>query len=206
MRPESKRNRDVNFTPKYRHFHPQATLFMRNPFDEDIVFQVADEHNVPYDYRLPAHKICELPGGMVATLGLKAIVDKLIGDAGTDLVRIWDPSVRKEYEGKVIVRVREAPQQAAGGVGGEVNLATTEEEIAERDEMPVVAAEEAFPGAKRDRAEDSGPADLPAPPPSGRITKPSTPLRAGNAKGRDPELAATAAASVGNKAQVIEED
>lgn len=206
MRPESKRNRSDSFTPKWRHFHPQSTLFMRNPFQDDIVFRVADEHNVPYDYRLPAGKICELPGGAVATLGLKAVVDKLIADNGKDVVRIFDPATRKKYEDGdpstgmkgVIVRVREAPQAAGASAGGEVNLASSEEELAERDNMPIVEAEEQeFPGAKRDET---------PPPPPAKAAKSGVSLRAGNGKAGDAGLATVAAASVGGKAQVIEED
>lgn len=210
MRPESKRNRSDQFTPKWRHFHPQATLIMRNPFAHDIVFRVADEHNVPYDYRLPANKICELPGGAVATLGLKEVVDRLIGNEGKDLVRIWDPATRKRYEDRVIVKVREAPQTAGGERGGEVNLAITEEELAERDETPQIEAEEQeFPGARRqaeraaEAAQENG---KPAPAvPAGKTTKSSVSMRGGGAKQRDPELAAVAGASLGGDTQLIEE-
>lgn len=199
MRPESKRNRADQFTPKWQHFHPQATLFMRNPFENDIIFRVADEHNVPYTYRLPAGKICELPGGAVATLGLKEVVDKMISDEGTDVVRIWDPIVRKRYEERVVVRVREAPQAAAVGTGGEVNLVSSEEELEERDNMPVVEVQEQeFPGAKRPSTQ--------TPPPPTKTNKSAGPMRAGNGKGPDPQLAAVAAASVGKGDQVIEED
>jgi hypothetical protein len=207
MRPESKRNRSDSFTPKWRHFHPQSTLFMRNPFKEDIVFRVADEHDTPYTYRLPAGKICELPGGAVATLGLKEVVDKLISDKGTDVLRIFDPTTRKRYEEQVIVRVREAPQEASGTVGGEVNLVSSEEELEERDNTPVVTAEEQeFPGAKRhaDRAAAETAHDT-LPPPA-RTSKPSTSMRAGNGRSLDPALAGVAAASAGTKDQVIESD
>jgi hypothetical protein len=209
MRPESKRNRSDQFTPKWRHFHPQATLIMRNPFADDIVFRVADEHNIPYDYRLPGNKICELPGGAVATLGLKAVIDRMIGDEGKDLVRIWDPATRKRYEERVIVKVREAPQTVGGERGGEVNLGITEDELAEREETPRIEAEEQeFPGARRqaeraaEAAQENGKAIPTAP--AGKTTKSTVSMRGGG-KQRDPELAAVAGASLGGGTQLIEE-
>lgn len=199
MRPESKRSSNDQFTPRWRHFHPQATLFVRNPFNDDIVFNVADEHNQPYAYRMPAGKVCELPGGAVATLGLKEIVDRLIGENGTDAIRIWEPTVREKYEATVIVRVREAPQRAGSGPRGEVNLVAADEDIDAPDERATATAanEPAFPDAKRPSA--------PQPKSKSQQRREAVMVGAGGGGG-DPDVAKTAAASLGSKDQVIEED
>lgn len=201
MRPESKRERS-SFEPRWRHFHPQDVLFLKNPFDEDVVFTVADERNQPISYRMPAKKVCELPGGLIATLGLKEIIDRLIGQSKTDLVRIWEPGVRKYYEDQVIIRVKEAPQKAAADdPGGPITLASSEDEadIAAADEGP--HEERAFPGAKKAPA---------AAPPAGENKEPkpafpgAKPFQKKPKEG-DPNLANIAAASAGNGIQTIEE-
>jgi hypothetical protein len=188
MRPESKRNQDKQFTPKWRHFHPQATLYMRNPFSEDIIFQVADEHNEPMQYRLPANKVCELPGGAIATLGLKEVVDRMIGESKTDAIRIWEPAVRERYEEQVIVRVKEAPQRSGkGGPQGEINLASGDAE--ENTTAPTEQPEDIpFPDARPNKRAKSSSAKTSAPDPGA------------------PDLSRTAAASLGQHDQVIEED
>jgi hypothetical protein len=142
------------FLPKWRHFHPLSTLYLSNPFDEDIIFQVADERNQPIKYVLKARKVNELPGGPIATLGLKAVIDKMIGDRKEDALRIWEPAVREKYEAEVIVKVKEAPQREDQAVpGGPIDLSTPGED----DDNPGTAAkvesepEEAFPEAKKDQ-------------------------------------------------------
>lgn len=125
MQPTSKADQ---FEPKWRHFHPQSTVWVQNPFDHDVIYQVADEQNVGYQYRLPANKVSELPGGMIATLGVKEIVDQLIMNDKSDALRIWDKEVRLKYEEKVILRVKDAPAQVASqSEGGEIDLSVTGE-------------------------------------------------------------------------------
>lgn len=196
MRPESKRNKNDQFQPRWRHFHPQATLFLKNPFDDDITFQVADENNIPYSYRMPGRKVSELPGGAIATLGLKTIVDRMIGDKGEDLLRIWDQNVRKSYEDLVIVRERAAPQHAGkNGPSGPINLTAADEDLNADDERVTAETsveEPAFPDARRNRQQRQAPA-VETRKGVGRLAK-------------DNDVAAMAASSLGSKDQVIEED
>lgn len=204
MRPESKRGRQDSYAPRWRHFHPQATLYLKNPFDEDIFFQVADEHNVPYTYKLAANARCELPGGTVATLGLKEIVDRMIGNSKTDAIRIWEPSVREHYEEQVILKVKEPPTSANGaGPGGVVDLSTAPGELDELDEKsdaPSHKDEQAFPTATTPKAAAS-PAPTMPPPPSDRLRS-----KGGNARPTDPAVAAAAAGALGSKDQIVESD
>lgn len=162
MQPKANKNQ---FTPKWRHFHPQATVWVQNPFDHDVVFQVADEHNVPFQYRMQAHKVAELPGGAIATLGVKAIVDELIQGNDKDVFLMWDANTRKKYEDQIILREKEAPIMQDIARGGEVDLTTSsgsdepeelepvdEEEVPFEDEPEAVAVpdedEEAFADAQ----------------------------------------------------------
>jgi len=116
----------------YRQFHPQATVWIQNPFDHDVIFQVADETNTPYQYKLPAHKVSELPGGAVATLGVKAIIDEMIQSSKSDVLRIWDADVRAKYEAEVVLRVKEASTlHATRGPVGEIDLGVTTDESVE---------------------------------------------------------------------------
>lgn len=117
--------RDDGFQPKWRHFHPQATVWVHNPLDHDVVFNVADEFNNPYQYRMRAGKTSELPGGAVATLGVKALVDELIQNDPKDVYSQWESAVRAKWEEKVILRVKEAPASAQPVNRGEVDLTTS---------------------------------------------------------------------------------
>lgn len=203
-RPESKRGRQDSYTPRWRHFHPQATLYLKNPFDEDIYFQVADEHNTPFTYKLGALARCELPGGAVATLGLKEIVDRLIGDNKTDAVRIWEPSVRERYEAQVIIRVKEPPTTGAGiGAGGTVDLSSgvDEDDLDERDDAPTSHKDEvAFPSAATGKPA-AAPAPTMPPPPANRLRN-----KGGSGKPVDPAVAAAAAGALGSEDQEVESD
>lgn len=161
----TRKSRD-QFTPKWRHFHPQSTLYLRNPFEEDIVFQVADERNQPWEYKLPAGKVSELPGGPIATLGLKAVIDKMIGDRKVDALRIWEPAVREKYETEVIVKVKEAPQRDKdSGPQGTIDLSVSDDD-AGGDGAPAEVeskAEEEFPGLRsKPQTQQSPPPLVPA--------------------------------------------
>lgn len=133
-------NKSDQYKPRWKHYHPQSTVWVQNPFDYDIVYQVADEHNIPYTYRLPANKISELPGGAIATLGVKEIIDTLIQNDKKDQLRIWDEEIRTKYEQQVIVRVKEAPVNISqSSPAGEIDLSVKTSDI---DEEPVEVPEE----------------------------------------------------------------
>lgn len=132
------------YAPKWRHFHPSATVWVHNPFDHDVLFDVADEHGVAYNYRMPAGKTSELPGGAVATLGVKAIVDQLIQNSRDDQYSMWEVGVRTKYEEQIIVRIKESPTVATMAKGGEVNLGVSEEDIFEDEDSEMVKVETPF--------------------------------------------------------------
>ena len=136
-----------SFKPKWRHFHPMDRVWVENPFDEDIVYQVADEHNRGFTYRLPAKKISELPGGTIATLGVKSIVDKLIMDNPTDAHRMWDDNLRSKHEKDIIKQLKTTTSQSTSN-SGEINLGTSEPTDAptEDQESEQVVEETPFPG------------------------------------------------------------
>jgi hypothetical protein len=115
-------SRDDGFRPKYHHFSPLSRIWVQNPFDHDVVYQVADEYNRPYKYRLPAGKVSELPGGAIATLGVKAIVDELISNSKEDQMLMWDPLVRGRHEADIIMRIKETAPSAADVATGEIDL------------------------------------------------------------------------------------
>lgn len=118
------RNKEENksFTPKWRHFPVQSTVWLHNPFDDDIVFAVADELNRQFKYRLEAHETSELPGGSIATLGVKKIVDRLIQNSTEDSAQMWNLKTRAKYEKQVIVGFRDAPVLSSNSANGEINL------------------------------------------------------------------------------------
>ena len=141
MQPQSS-NAD-QFTPKYRHFHPQSTVWVLNPFDHDVFFRVADESNNQSEFRIQAHERAELPGGSIATLGVKAIIDEMIQNDKDDVLRLHDASVRKKYEDKVILRVKEAPSAVtASSASGPIDLSIasdnkpTEVKVEKKEEKP----------------------------------------------------------------------
>lgn len=145
MNPQSKQD---SYAPKWRHFHPQATVWVKNPFDHDVLFNVADEHNNPFQYRMPCRDkkgnlgcISELPGGAVATLGVKEIVDELIQSDPKDLMSMWEVSVRQKWEDTIILKIKEAPASISTSHAGEVNLQATEEDLADDNDSEQVIAE-----------------------------------------------------------------
>jgi hypothetical protein len=153
MQPQNKRD---GYQSKWRVFHPQATVWVMNPFDHDVVFNVADEHNSPFQYRMPALKTSELPGGAVATLGVKAIVDELIQNDPKDIYSMWEVGVREKHEKKIILRVKDAPTAVADFNTGEVNLGTSTGIEEEPEEETVKVEVPVFPqkGSKRPVKQD----------------------------------------------------
>lgn len=135
-----KKRSDV-FQPKWRHFHPNSTVWVNNPLGHDVTFQVADEFNQPYTYRMKAGKTSELPGGPIATLGVKKLVDELIQNDPKDVFNQWDVNVRAKYEKDIILRIKEAPQNAERQKAGEIDL-TKDETVDDEDEMIAVEEEE----------------------------------------------------------------
>lgn len=127
--------REDGFKPKYRHFHPHDRVWIKNPFEHDVVYQVADEYNRPFKYRLPAGKVSELPGGAIATLGVKAIVDELIQNTPSDVLLMWDERTRSKHEETVIQAVKSTKLRTDSANPGEINLGTAadEAELEEED-------------------------------------------------------------------------
>jgi hypothetical protein len=199
-----KRNRTTGFEPKWRHFHPHATVFLRNPFKEDVLFQVADEDNTPYQYRLPAGQLCELPGGAIATLGVKEVVDKLINESQEDAIRIWEKSVRKRHEDKVIERIKEPAQRPAGGPKGAIDLGSSEE--GQDEPLAKDEPEQEFPTLNQSKSQQPQPptpdTSGPVRPPAAPVDRPVNPQEAQNQE----QVRAVAAASLGGTNQVVDED
>lgn len=135
------------YEPKWRHFHPLSRIWVQNPFEHDVVFQVADEYNRPFRYRLPAGKVSELPGGAIATLGVKAIVDELIQNSKPDEMRMWDKTVRAKYEAQIIMREKESTAQVGSVNPGEIDLGVKSDVDSEPENEPVaVGGIDAFAG------------------------------------------------------------
>lgn len=145
MQPQSAQAAD-GFEPKYRHFHPNSRIWVQNPFDHDIVFQVADEKNNPFQYTMPAHAISELPGGAIATLGVKRIVDELIQNNKDDEMRMWDKGVRKKHEDAIIVRYKETSPRNISPETGVIDLSVKGGDMEEIATVEAPKEEEAFPG------------------------------------------------------------
>ena len=141
------------YTPRYRQFAPQSIVWVQNPFDHDVEFQVADELNRPFMYVLPSHKVSELPGGSVATLGVKKIVDELIQNSEKDTLSIWDLPIRAKYEEQVIVREKDAPSRTEQTTaGGTIDLSVKSTEVAKEEvstKSSVKEKPEEFPDLKK---------------------------------------------------------
>jgi len=133
---QPKTNRPDGYTPRWRHFHTQSTVWAQNPLDHDVVFNVADEHDNSYAYRMKSGEISELPGGAVATLGVKTLVDELIQNNKSDLLRIYEPAVRAKYEDEIIMRIKDAPMREAKAGGGEIDLSMSKTKEVEEDIKP----------------------------------------------------------------------
>lgn len=97
-------------------------------------------------YNLPAHRISELPGGSVATLGLKAIIDEMIQNDDKAALSLYDLNVRARFEEKVLVSVVEAPMVTADTQTGLIDLSVGKGEQPKVEEAEKV--EEAFPDVK----------------------------------------------------------
>jgi hypothetical protein len=148
MRPDTPDGQRADgYSPKWRNFHPMDRVWVQNPFNHDVVFQVADEYNRPMKYRLPANKVSELPGGAIATLGVKAIVDELIQSSEADAPQLWNPEVRKRHEAGIILREKRTMPSANSDTPGEVNLAVDTSDGPEAAEEEVDDEPETrFPG------------------------------------------------------------
>lgn len=157
MQPQTAANdlgrREDGFKPKYRHFPPTDRVWVKNPFEHDVVYQVADEYNRPFRYRLPCRDrdgnlgcISELPGGAIATLGVKAIVDEMIQNSEEDNLLMWDERIRGKHEALIIKQVRSTMPQADAAHPGEVNLASSAGDLPAQPTEAPAPPEEAFPG------------------------------------------------------------
>lgn len=164
MQPQSQSDnrRADGFKPKWRHFHPMDRVWVNNPFDHDVMYQVADEYNRPYKYVLPAHKVSELPGGAIATLGVKAIVDELIQNTPSDEMRMWDENVRKKHEDSIIMREKQIVPMDDPTRPGIVDLSVKTADVPEAATEAPKAPEEAFPGLRKSPTFDPLPAAVDA--------------------------------------------
>lgn len=172
--------REDGFKPKYRHFPPTDRVWVKNPFQHDVVYQVADEYNRPFRYRLPCKDrngnlgcVSELPGGAIATLGVKAIVDELIQNSAEDNLLMWDERIRTKHEKQIIVQVRSTTPKADAEHPGEVNLASSADELPPQPTEAPDVPEEAFPGLNEEPETPPAPS-VPPPAPSVPPT-PATP-------------------------------
>lgn len=165
MQPTQTDNRRPDgFLPKWRHFSPHDRIWLQNPFDHDVVFQVADEYNRPFKYRLGAHKVSELPGGAIATLGVKSIVDELIQNNKGDEMQMWNPVVRKKHEDSIILREKSTSPTGSITQAGEVDLtvAPNDMDATKQAQEASTAPEQAFPGLNQTLASEPVLTPLPA--------------------------------------------
>lgn len=187
------------YKPKWRHFHPQATVWVLNPFDHDVIWRVADENNNQSEFRIQARERAELPGGAIATLGVKAIVDEMIQASKEDAPRLYMLDVRARYEEKIILRVKEAPAAVtASAPSGPIDLSIGK---ADNDDEQVQAKQEEKPfeevpvNKMHREPEPVDPGPLPEKPPAQEV-KVST----------SPPLDAIASASTSGQDQIVESD
>lgn len=171
MQPQASAQKADGLKQNYRIFHPQSTVWVQNPFDFDVTFQVADERNVPYNYRIKALSRAELPGGSVATLGVKAIIDQLIQANKKDILSIWDMAVRAKYEKDVILRVREAPNKVSKENPSEIDLTVNDKSLPKEDKATDTTPEADFPGLDDFPGAQKTPVGPPALPASPEDTK-----------------------------------
>lgn len=134
------------FVPKWRQFSPLTRVWVQNPFDHDVIFQVADEYNRPFQYRLPAGKVSELPGGAIATLGVKQLVDQLISSTKGDEMHMHDPLTRKKHEDAIILRIKETNPTVNATAEGEIDLSVKGDDVTDEGDTPPSTEETAFPG------------------------------------------------------------
>jgi len=131
------------YQPKWTHYHPQSTVWVLNPFDHVVTFQVADENNVQSTFSIKARERAELPGGPIATLGVKKIVDEMIQNSKHDVLSLYEAGTRARYEKKVVLRIKDAPRAVTTdpGVGESIDLSIgggdeKEEEEVEKEAKP----------------------------------------------------------------------
>jgi hypothetical protein len=142
----ARRDANAGYQPKWTNFHPNSTVWVKNPLPHDVIYQVADEFNNPYRYRLPAGKVSELPGGAIATLGVKLIVDELIQNNKGDRLRIWDKDIRDKYETDIVVRIKTAPLQSKqASPEGVIDMASNSHYAADPEESEEAQREEQVP-------------------------------------------------------------
>lgn len=122
---------DGQYKPNWKHYHPYDTVWVQNPFDDKIEWDVAEDilpGGIPVKntYTIDPHAKAELPGGMIATLGVKIMVDRLMQEAGED-VQMWNLEKRAEYEEKIVLRVKSVtPPEAKKGESQAINLTQKE--------------------------------------------------------------------------------
>jgi len=136
MQPQ-KDNTPDPYKPKWRHFHPADTVWVFNPLTHDVKYNCTDELGVKYEYIIPAQQKSRLPGGLIATLGLKHIIDELIQANPVDAAMLYDTPTRTRYESDVIRRVKSAGSVSDGvAVGGTIDL-SEDTGLSDEAEAPV---------------------------------------------------------------------
>jgi len=133
---------DSEYQPNWRNFGENDTVIAQNPFDEKIEWEVADDNGVKHKYTIDPHSKAELPGGRIATLGVKKIVDRLILEDNNDVL-MWNLEERQKYEegpkANVILRVKSTtPVTKKGEAPQTINLSQeqNQEKKQEKKEAP----------------------------------------------------------------------
>jgi hypothetical protein len=196
--------RKDSFEPHWRHFHPQSRVWVKNPFNFDIIFYVADEANQQWKYSMRRKSISELPGGAVATLGVKEIVDRLINENPKDAIHVLSLRVRKQYEDKIIVKEKDPPQRAAAASGNrEIDLSAgvSEEDLRDDDDDGLDVGHDTVTNDDLPPPEDNDPAPKPT---SGERSFPGA-KQTGNRRGLDKVREIASASEPTKKDQIIEE-
>lgn len=142
---QRRRQRRDMVTPKWRHFGTQTRVMVQNILDHDVVFEVADDDDIPYSYVMPKGKVSELPGGLIATLGVKALVDQLIANEG-EMLRMYDQGLRAEKEELIIQQVVDIKLKRKEGPNGVTDLSSGNGDVDIDDEEQLDTEEQPFGG------------------------------------------------------------
>lgn len=136
MQPIGTDKKDSGYAPKYRHFPEGGEIVIFNPLDRDIIYNVATDLGT-FGYILKKNKRSVVQGGMVATLGVKLIVDELITRDPNLASRVWDLDVRAKFEKDVILREKLPVQHNINHINPDEPIDLSEVGGVEPDDEPV---------------------------------------------------------------------